>query len=256
MLKKETLIDNELRSIMNGLKSSTELVNRVRDLYRNRRMSSFIDFYYNKPKPFDFGHRPINADDIYFYVYGSYFYPPYREALTKQLVEGNMLPLPKEFEDFRHFAYKGGYIASRQTTLDVFDEDICDECLEYGIKTVFSETLPKDLEAKYEFYQADKICFLKKGDKSIIRINDHITIENIPDRAYKYRINGMSAIEYKMKHLTPKWLNNKARKEEEPIFPLGYMLSIIKTALETMKYIDEIPTKVKNLPEVSLNLIP
>lgn len=58
----------------------------------------------------------------------------------------------------------------------------------------------------YQYFAVDKMRFAKirdengtlVADKARIIYNDHITIENIPLKAYEYVVNGKSAIEWIM----------------------------------------------------------
>ena len=47
---------------------------------------------------------------------------------------------------------------------------------------------------EYAYYFIEKMRFPKKGERSTIIYNGRITIEEIPEAAYDYIVNGKSAI--------------------------------------------------------------
>ncbi len=88
---------------------------------------------------------------------------------------------------------------------------------------------------------------LNKIDKSKIIFNDGITIENIPQKAWNYEINGCSAIKwitdrYQVKTDKDSQItNNPNDYSEDPAYILKLLLSVITVSLETQKLIDHLP---------------
>ena len=107
-------------------------------------------------------------------------------------------------------------------------------------------------ELKYIDYQVEKMRFPSKTDKSQIIYNSRITIENIPETAYEYIVNGKSAIEWVMEryqittHKESGIVNNPndwARETGNPRYILDLLHSIINLSVQTVEI-------VKSLPEV------
>ena len=104
-------------------------------------------------------------------------------------------------------------------------------------------------------YKVNKMQFCKKRDEndklvndlSTILFNNHITISNIPLKAYKYIVNGRSAIEWIMDQYQVKKDNvsgyiddpNEYNDDEKYIFEL--LLKIINVSVKTIELIEELP---------------
>ena len=94
--------------------------------------------------------------------------------------------------------------------------------------------------------------FVNKTDKSSVRYNTSIVIENIPIEAYQYQIGGRSALEWIMDRQSIKvdkdseiindpndFANNTMKN---PSYPLNLFKKIITVSLETLKIIRSFPT--------------
>ena len=92
-------------------------------------------------------------------------------------------------------------------------------------------------------------------DRTTIIYNDHITISDIPLEAYKYVVNGKSAIEWIMDRQVVKIDNasgivsdaNCYARETvgNDAYPLELLRRIISVSMQTLRI-------VKNLPELSI----
>ncbi len=105
-------------------------------------------------------------------------------------------------------------------------------------------SLPKGLTPESLKVQKMK---MDKNDKSKIQFNQHITIANIPESAYEYKINGYSA---------PKWIveryqlkrdkktdliNDPNTYSEDPAYILKLLLSVITVSLKTQELVQSLP---------------
>ena len=104
-------------------------------------------------------------------------------------------------------------------------------------------------------YKVKKMQFYKKrddngklvNDLSTILFNNHITISNIPLKAYEYKVNGRSAIEWIMDQYQVKkdkvsgYIDdpNEYNDDEKYIFEL--LLKIINVSVKTIELIEELP---------------
>ena len=93
--------------------------------------------------------------------------------------------------------------------------------------------------------------FAKKDDKTKIVYNGKITVENIPEAAYDYIVNGKSAIEWVMERqavttdkksgITNDANDWAADTMHNPRYPLELLLRVITVSLETQKIVYALP---------------
>ena len=113
-------------------------------------------------------------------------------------------------------------------------------------------------DATYQHFAMEKMRFAKvrdeKGklvaDKSKIIYNDHITIENIPLKAYEHIVNGKSALERVMERYTvtinkafqiKNGPNDWQKEHEQPRYILDLLLSVITLSCKTVDIINALP---------------
>jgi predicted helicase len=95
----------------------------------------------------------------------------------------------------------------------------------------------------------EKMCFGKEGNeikKDIIIFNKYITIQNIPEQAYDYIVNGKSAIEWIMERyavtidkISGNVDNPNLYGDEKYIFNL--LVSVINVSVKTQNLIEGLP---------------
>lgn len=104
-------------------------------------------------------------------------------------------------------------------------------------------------------YKVKKMKFAKKRnsegklekDKSTIIFNDTITIENIPEKAYEYIVNGRSAIEWIMDQYQVKTDKKSGITDDpndfsdDPKYIFNLLLSIINVSVQTVDLINQLP---------------
>ena len=116
----------------------------------------------------------------------------------------------------------------------------------------------KEVDIKYQGtsdYKVKKMKFAKKRnsegklekDKSTIIFNDTITIENIPEKAYEYIVNGRSAIEWIMDQYQVKTDKKSGITDDpndfsdDPKYIFNLLLSIINVSVQTVDLINQLP---------------
>ncbi|WP_104747521.1 type ISP restriction/modification enzyme [Helicobacter cetorum] len=93
---------------------------------------------------------------------------------------------------------------------------------------------------------------LSTSDKSIIHYNDFITLTNIPLKAYRYIVNGESAIEWIMKRYCIKIdrdsniENNANLYSDNPRYILNLLLSVIEVSVRSVDLIESLEYKELN----------
>lgn len=103
----------------------------------------------------------------------------------------------------------------------------------------------------YEYFHiTDKMRFKNKQDKSTIVYNEHIVLTNIPEKAYRYIVNGKSAIEWIMeryqvktdkKSLIKNDCNDWAREHNQPRYIFDLLQSIINLSIQTVDIVESLP---------------
>jgi predicted helicase len=101
-----------------------------------------------------------------------------------------------------------------------------------------------------DIFRVDKMRFLDKAKKDTIIYNPHITISNIPAKAYEYIVNGKSAIEWIMERYavtTHKESgikndpNDWAKEHGNPRYILDLLLSVITVSIKTVEIVEGLP---------------
>ena len=187
------------------------------------------------------GTKKLTKEDIFYYVYGLLHSPDYRERFADDLRKSRpRIPIIERVEDLMAFSKAGRALAD----LHLYYEDYSCEA---GVEVKEREHGAID---DYTYYSVEKMRFPSKGMRGRIIYNAYITVEGIPEAAYKYVINGKSAIEWVMERYavtTDKKSGIKndpnlwSREHGKPRYILDLLLSIIYVSLETQKIVDTLP---------------
>ena len=128
----------------------------------------------------------ITREDIFYYVYGLLHSADYRQRYAADLKK--MMPGIPMLIDFDTFSRAGRDLAALHLGYETAQPWPLDE--------VVSSTASEPAR-----YRVQKMRFGKHGgsdDKDSIVYNSHITLAGIPEDAYRYQVNGKSAIEWIM----------------------------------------------------------
>lgn len=96
-------------------------------------------------------------------------------------------------------------------------------------------------------YRVTKMKHPKKGVLDTIIYNEHITITNIPEKAYEYIVNGRPAIEwiidqYRVKTDKKSGITDDPNEfSDDPKYILNLLISIITVSMRTLELIEELP---------------
>jgi predicted helicase len=190
--------------------------------------------------------KNVTKEDIFYYVYGILHSSDYRTVFANDLKKLlPRLPLVDDVRDFWKFSKAGRKLADLHINYE--------KVIPYeGVKINGAELLsfldsePKDTQK----YIVQKMRFSKKGQKGTIIYNSHITIENIPEKAYEYVVNGRSAIEWIMeryqvtvdkKSQIKNDPNDWAAEVGNPRYILDLLLSIINVSVQTVDIVNQLP---------------
>ena len=202
--------------------------------------------------------KQITKEDIFYYVYGLFHSPRYRDRFANNLMKQMpRIPAVKKFDDFKSFAKAGRDLGE----LHINYESAERYKTSFTNPTLFTETkdgipIPLDNTDLKDFYRVEKMKFAGKQanpDKTMVIYNSNITITKIPESAYKYMIGGRSALEWVME-----WQrgDKKAEKKsgivndandyanetmDDPAYPLKLFQRIITVSLETQKIVAALP---------------
>ena len=260
-------VDNRLISVT-GQGSSKEfsalMTNSITDIQTVMNCQSFPLYYYEKverstPSLFDDGSseeyvrrdgvsdfilnrtqtqyhdKNISKEDIFYYVYGLLHSTEYRREFSNDLKKMlPRLPLVEAVDDFWTFSKAGRQLAE----LHINYEDVP----EYpGVKVSGTQ---------HNNYHIEKLKFIKKGQHDTILYNSAIKIENIPEKAYEYVVNGKSAIEWIIdryqisKHKDSGIVNDPndwAKESGNPRYILDLILSVINVSVQTVDIVISLP---------------
>ena len=183
--------------------------------------------------------RTITKEEIFYYVYGILHSQDYRTKFADDLKKSlPRIPIVDDVETFMDFAIAGRKLAELHLNYE-------------SVPAYPSVVVNRSLEKPN--YRVEKMRFADKTTKDCIIYNSNIRIENIPDEAYEYVVNGKSAIEwiidqYKIDTDKKSGIvndpNDWAIEHNKPSYILDLLLSVINVSMQTMEI-------VKNLPKLT-----
>ncbi|WP_306120648.1 MULTISPECIES: type ISP restriction/modification enzyme [unclassified Roseitalea] len=196
----------------------------------------------------------ITKEDLFHYVYGLLHSPDYRTRYADNLKKAlPRIPAVASVEDYRAFRDAGRTLAN----LHVGYEEV------EPYAATYREGDPRTwvVDEPEVFYRVEKMRFGGKRpnlDRTTIHYNDRITLTDVPEAAYRYVVNGKSAIEHVMERqsVTKDAYNPKTKKGsdivndanrfaietmEDPEYPLTLLRRVITVSVETMRIVDALP---------------
>ena len=125
----------------------------------------------------------ITKDAIFDYVYGVLHASAYRERFANDLAKE--LPRIPLAPDFHAFAKAGRELAELHLGYET--------CEEYPLEIVFSQ----DVESRPEHFRigAQTMRFAD-DEKTVLAVNEHVSLRGIPDLAHTYQVNGRTPLEW------------------------------------------------------------
>ena len=172
----------------------------------------------------------LTEDNIFFYVYGVLNSSEYKIKYANDLKKSSpRIPLLKNKEKYVEIGNKLANLHLNYENQPSWN----------GVEVVISNSTPN--------YKVTKMKHPKKGVLDTIIYNEHITIKNIPEKAYEYIVNGRPAIEwiidqYQIKTDKKSGITDDPNEfSDDPKYILNLLLSIITVSMKTLELIDELP---------------
>lgn len=222
------------------------------------------------------GSRAITKEHIFFYVYGLLHSKQYRERFADDLKKSlPRIPIVDNVQDFMAFYKAGKELADLHLNYEQgINEQIIGQDGDYpfyanmpmfahhslGVKVIGDIDIWQSewTDETYQYFTIDKMKFAKVrdengklvADKTRIIYNGHITIENIPLKAYEYIVNGKSAVEWIMERYAvtidkasqiKNDPNDWSREHKQPRYILDQLLSVIILSCQTVDTINSLP---------------
>lgn len=176
----------------------------------------------------------ISLEDTFAYVYGLLNSKEYQEKYANDLRKDlARIPIVKNKEKYIEIGKK-----------------LMELHLNYEEVPVYNQA--KIIYNGEHNYKVKKMMFSKRSDdesddRSTIIFNDNITISNIPDKAYKYIVNGRPAIEWIMDQYQIKTDKGSGITDDpndfsdDPKYIFNLLLRIINVSVKTVDLINELP---------------
>ena len=176
----------------------------------------------------------LTKDDIFFFIYGILHAPSYRERfgvdLTKEIPR---IPMDPEFHAFSR--------AGRALANLHLGYETCDE---YPLELVTSQpSIPQ--EDHYRL--SNRAMRFQDDSRTVLRINDYLTLRGIPASAHQYQVNGRTPLEWlidRYKVVRDKHsgiLNDPNDWFERPEDLVKAIRRIVWVSVETTKIVDDLP---------------
>jgi predicted helicase len=179
--------------------------------------------------------QTITKEAIFYYVYGVLHSPEYKKRFAADLKK--MLPRIPYCADFWAFSKAGKELAQWHLNYETVEPYPLDE-------------FKSEIYLEPQDYTVERMKFPnrdKKVDKTTIIYNSKITLSGIPEAAYKYIVNGKSAIEWIMeryqitKDKDSGITNNPNHWSDDPHYIIDLVKRIVRVSIETVKIVESLP---------------
>ena len=171
----------------------------------------------------------ITKWDIFHYNYGLLHHPIYREKYEMNLKRN--LPHIPFAEDFWGFTNAGAQLA--------------DLHLNYESYPKYERPELQETPNMQVNWRVERMKFSK--DKTQIRYNDYLTLDNIPTEVYEYRLGNRSALEwvvdqYRVKTDKRSGIVNDPNRADQPRYIVDLIARVINVSLKTVKIVESLPS--------------
>jgi predicted helicase len=189
----------------------------------------------------------ISKEDLFYYIYGLLHSPEYRTRFKNNLMKQlPRIPAVKSAADFWAFSKAGRALGDLHVNYESVEP--------YPVVIKEGDLRLASIDDPKAFYRVEKMKFGGKGkdkDRTTVNYNPHITMTQIPLRAYEYVVNGKSALDWVMERQVVKTdkasgivndANDYANETiGNPAYPLELFQRVITLSLETLDIVDGLP---------------
>jgi predicted helicase len=177
----------------------------------------------------------LTKEDIFYHVYGLLHSPEYKRRYAADLKK--MIPRIPMVTDFWGFSEAGHQLAAWHLDYEEVDP--------WPLEEITTGAEPS--------YRVQKMRFAKDGnatDKTRIVYNNYLTLAGIPEEAYRYEVNGRSAIEwiidrYQIKTDRDSGIvndpNNWTTEHEHPRYIVDLLKRIVSVSVATSEIVERLP---------------
>lgn len=175
----------------------------------------------------------VSKQDIFHYVYGILHSPEYRERFADNLRKE--LPRIPLAEDFGAFSEAGRDLAALHLGYESVEPWPLEEVVPWGSS---------------RSYKVEKLRHPRVGkteNKSAIVVNATLTLTGVPDDAYRYELNGQSALWWIMDRYQVKTdrdsgiVNDPNDWSDDPRYIVDLIKRIVRVSIESMAIVDALP---------------
>lgn len=190
--------------------------------------------------------RALTREDIFYYIYGVLHSEEYRTRFADDLRKAlPRIPIVERLEDFMAFSKAGRQLAEMHLHYESYKQPEEEQPAEQ------TEPSDADKEWMYDHYRVEKMSWPNKDDRSVIAYNQQVVIEDIPECAYDYIVNGKSAIEWIMERYAvttdkKSGITNDpnlwCREQGNPRYIVDLLHSVIRLSIDTMEIVRQLPS--------------
>lgn len=185
----------------------------------------------------------VSKDDIFFYVYGLLHSMDYRTTYEAELKKSlPRIPQVKGRESFDAFVKAGRELSELHIRYEEVEPHLLDERV--------TAIAPED---EFERFAVTKMKYGGRSgnwDKTVIKYNQYITIEGIPEEAQRYMLGSRSGIDWILERYQVKTdkasgivndPNDWSHEHGQPRYIIDLIGKITTVSLETMRIVDALP---------------
>ncbi len=179
----------------------------------------------------------VTKEDVFYYIYGYLHSSDYRRAFADDL----RLSLPRigfvdAYEDFLAFSRAGRELSNLH--LGYEDAPPCERVRIKGITSL------ENLLSRTELHKVTKMRLYPEERRLVY--NEHVVIEDIPEEAFRYVVNGRTALGWlvdQYQHSVDKesGIVNDPNEYAGGTYVLRLVLSVITVSVETCRIVDSLP---------------
>ena len=176
----------------------------------------------------------INKDAVFDYVYGILHASGYRERFANDLAKE--LPRIPFAPDFHAFAEAGRALSELHLSYET--------CEEYPLDITFS--LPGEPRPQH-FRIGERAMRFEDDEKTVLRVNEHVSLRGIPAVAHRYQVNGRTPIEWFIdryritQNKASGILNDPNGWFEDPQDLVAAVRRIVYVSVETTRIVEGLP---------------